>query len=55
MKTLKEVIKDKAALTSAFEYLAISSYPCFYLKIKFNTYVYFKYILLMTVKKCMIF
>ena len=45
MKTLKEVIKNKATLTSAFEYITISSYPCFYLKIKFNTYVYFKDIL----------
>ena len=45
MKTLEEVIKDKATLTSAFEYIAISSYPSFHLKIKFNTYVYFKDIL----------
>ena len=45
MNTLEEVIKDKATLTSAFEYIAISSYPSFYLKIKFNTYVYFKDIL----------
>ena len=44
MKTL-EVIKDKATLTSAFEYIAISSYLSFYLRIKFDTYVYFKDIL----------
>ena len=45
MKTLEEVIKDKATLTSTFGYIAISSYPSFHLKIKFNTYVYFKDIL----------
>ena len=45
MKTLEEVIKNKATLTSAFEYITISSYPSFYLEIKFNTYIYFKDIL----------
>ena len=45
MKTLEEVTKNKASLTSAFEYIAISSYPSFYLKIKFSTYIYFKDIL----------
>ena len=45
MKTLEEVIKDKATLTSAFEYINIYSYPNLNFNIKFNTYVYFKDIL----------
>ena len=36
MKSLEEVIKDKAKLTYAFEYIVISSYLSFYLKIKFK-------------------
>ena len=45
MKTLEEVIKDKATLTSTLEYIGISSYPGFHLKINFKTCISFKDIL----------
>ena len=46
MKTLEEVIKDKATLTSAFEDTEIYSHPGFHhLNIHFDTYISFKDIL----------
>ena len=49
MKTLEEVIKDKAKLTSTFEELGFYSHPGFHLNfyftIYFKTYAYFKDIL----------
>ena len=49
MKTLEEVIKDKAKLTSAFEEIIFYSHPGFHLNFyftnNFKTYVYFKDIL----------
>ena len=46
MKTLEEVIKDKATLTSAFEDIEIYSHPGFlHLNIDFDTYISFKDIL----------
>ena len=46
MKTLEEVIKDKATLTSAFEDIEIYSHPGFHhLDIHFDTYISFKDIL----------
>ena len=46
MKTLEEVIKDKATLTSAFEDIEIYSHSGFlHLSIHFDTYISFKDIL----------
>ena len=46
MKTLEEVIKDKATITSAFEDIEIYSHPGFHhLNIHFDTYISFKDIL----------
>ena len=46
MKTLEEVIKNKATLTSSFEDIEIYSHPGFHhLNIHFDTYISFKDIL----------
>ena len=45
MKTLEEVIKDKATLTSTLKYIRIYSHPGFHFNIKFDTYISFEDIL----------
>ena len=46
MKTLEEVIKDKATLTSTLKYIFFYSHPGVHFYIKFDTYISFEDILL---------
>ena len=45
MKTLKEVIKNKALLTSSLDYINIYSHPSAPYNIEFETYISFEDIL----------